>query len=139
MIALSKGETKQLLRSILPLSDGRLFAIMPGAMGAHAPFCAKLISVFHDNFACGTQSQRARIRPRPLWQGQPPTDVLKYILLSLPSPSESPKEMKRDELIKRAFATGTYPTLGVQMARLDVEEASLSEPISYRARLPRED
>ena len=66
-------------------------------------------------------------------------DALKYILLSLPSPSERPKEMKRDELIQQAFAAGTYPTLGVQMARFDVEEARQSEPISYRARLPRED
>ncbi|MBV9182137.1 MAG: ornithine cyclodeaminase family protein, partial [Acidobacteria bacterium] len=56
MVALSKGETKQLLRSIISLSDGRLFGIMPGAMGAHAPFGAKLISVFRDNFARGTQS-----------------------------------------------------------------------------------
>ena len=47
--------------------------------------------------------------------------------------------MKRDELIQQAFAAGTYPTLGVQMARFDVEEARQSEPISYRARLPRED
>jgi hypothetical protein len=66
-------------------------------------------------------------------------DALKYILLSLPSPSERPKEMKRDELIQQAFETGTYPTLGVQMAHFDAEEAKLSEPISYRARLPREE
>jgi ornithine cyclodeaminase len=37
MIAFSKGETKQRLRSILPLSDCRLLGIMPGAMGGHAP------------------------------------------------------------------------------------------------------
>ncbi|SRR5260370_761629 len=29
-------------------------------------------------------------------------DALKYILLSLPSPSERPREMKRDELIQQA-------------------------------------
>jgi ornithine cyclodeaminase len=58
MIALSKGETKQLLRSIIPLSEGRLLGIMPGAMGADAPFGAKLISVFHDNFARGMQSHQ---------------------------------------------------------------------------------
>ncbi|PYV62019.1 MAG: ornithine cyclodeaminase, partial [Acidobacteria bacterium] len=28
MIAFSRGETKQLLRSIIPLSEGRLFGIM---------------------------------------------------------------------------------------------------------------
>ena len=61
MIALSKGQTKQLLRSIIPLSEGRLFGIMPGAMGAHAPFGAKLISVFHGNFARGIQSHQGLV------------------------------------------------------------------------------
>ena len=61
MIAFSKGETKQLLRSIIPLSEGRLFGVMPGAMGAHAPFGAKLISVFHENFARGIQSHQGLI------------------------------------------------------------------------------
>lgn len=37
MIALSKGETRQHLRSIIPLADGRMFAIMPGALGERAP------------------------------------------------------------------------------------------------------
>ncbi len=49
MIAFSRGETQQLLRSILTLSDGRMFGVMPGALGAHAPFGAKLISVFREN------------------------------------------------------------------------------------------
>jgi ornithine cyclodeaminase/alanine dehydrogenase-like protein (mu-crystallin family) len=61
MIAFSKGETKQLLRSIIPLSDGRLFGVMPGAMGARAAFGAKLISVFHDNFARGIQSHQGLV------------------------------------------------------------------------------
>jgi ornithine cyclodeaminase/alanine dehydrogenase-like protein (mu-crystallin family) len=61
MIALSRGETKQLLRSIIPLSEGRLFGIMPGAMGAHAPFGAKLISVFHENFGRGIQSHQGLV------------------------------------------------------------------------------
>jgi ornithine cyclodeaminase/alanine dehydrogenase-like protein (mu-crystallin family) len=61
MIAFSKGETKQLLRSIIPLSEGRFFGVMPGAMGAHAPFGAKLISVFHENFARGIQSHQGLI------------------------------------------------------------------------------
>ena len=51
MIAFSQGETKQLLRSILPLSEDRLLGVMPGALGAHAPFGAKLISVFQGNAA----------------------------------------------------------------------------------------
>ncbi len=61
MIAFSKGETKQLLRSILPLSEGRFFGVMPGAMGAHAPFGAKLISVFYENFARGIQSHQGLV------------------------------------------------------------------------------
>src|ERR1700691_573674 len=61
MIALSRGQTKQLLRSIIPLSEGRLFGIMPGAMGAHAPFGAKLISVFPENFAHGIQSHQGLV------------------------------------------------------------------------------
>ena len=58
MIAFSRGETKQLLRSILPLSEGRFFGIMPGAMGAHEVFGAKLISVFQGNFAKGVPSHQ---------------------------------------------------------------------------------
>jgi ornithine cyclodeaminase/alanine dehydrogenase-like protein (mu-crystallin family) len=61
MIAFSTGETKQLLRSILPLSEGRLFGVMPGAMGAHGVFGAKLISVFHGNFERGIQSHQGLV------------------------------------------------------------------------------
>ena len=61
MIAFSRGETRQLLRSIIPLSEGRFFGIMPGAMGAHGPFGAKLISVFHENFAKGIQSHQGLV------------------------------------------------------------------------------
>ncbi len=61
MIALSKGETRQLLRSIIPLSEGRIFGIMPGAMGTHAPFGAKLISVFQQNFALGKASHQGLV------------------------------------------------------------------------------
>jgi len=61
MIAFSKGETRQLLRSLIPLSEGRLFGIMPGAMGATGPFGAKLISVFPDNFAKGIQSHQGLV------------------------------------------------------------------------------
>ena len=61
MIAFSKGETRQLLRSLIPLSDGRMFGIMPGAMGERAPFGAKLISVFPENFARGVQSHQGLV------------------------------------------------------------------------------
>jgi ornithine cyclodeaminase len=58
MIAFSAGETRQLLRSIIPLADGHAFGIMPGAMGEAAGFGAKLISVFPENFAKGLQSHQ---------------------------------------------------------------------------------
>jgi ornithine cyclodeaminase len=61
MIDFSRGETKQLLRSIIPLSEGRMFGIMPGALGAHAPFGAKLLSVFHGNFDKGIQSHQGLV------------------------------------------------------------------------------
>lgn len=61
MIAFSRGETKQLLRSIIPLADGRMFGIMPGAMGERAVFGAKLISVFPENFARGIQSHQGLV------------------------------------------------------------------------------
>ncbi len=61
MIAFSRGETRQLLRSIIPLADGRMFGVMPGAMGVHAPFGAKLISVFPENFARGIQSHQGLV------------------------------------------------------------------------------
>jgi ornithine cyclodeaminase/alanine dehydrogenase-like protein (mu-crystallin family) len=61
MIAFSAGETKQLLRSIIPLADGHLFGIMPGALGATKPFGAKLISIFPENAAQGKQSHQGLI------------------------------------------------------------------------------
>ncbi|MGH6992342.1 MAG: ornithine cyclodeaminase family protein [Caulobacteraceae bacterium] len=45
MVALSRGETRQLLRSIIPLEGGRAFGIMPGALSAAGVFGAKLLSV----------------------------------------------------------------------------------------------
>src|SRR5579864_8294822 len=61
MIALSSGETKQLLRSYIQLSKGRIFGVMPGALGAHAVFGAKLISVFRGNAAQGKQSHQGLV------------------------------------------------------------------------------
>ncbi len=61
MVAFSRGETRQLLRSIIPLADGRLFGVMPGAMGERDVFGAKLISVFPDNFARGIQSHQGLV------------------------------------------------------------------------------
>lgn len=61
MVSLSRGTTRQLLRSILPLSDGRLFGIMPGSLGTHGAFGAKLISVFPENFARGRPSHQGLV------------------------------------------------------------------------------
>lgn len=61
MIAFSKGETRQLLRSIIPLAAGRLFGIMPGALGENAAFGAKLISVYPENFSQGRQSHQGLV------------------------------------------------------------------------------
>jgi len=58
MIAFSKGQTRQHLRSIIPLAGGHLFGIMPGALSDTAVFGAKLISVYPENFAKGRQSHQ---------------------------------------------------------------------------------
>ena len=61
MIALARGETKQLLRSIITLSPGRLYGAMTGAMGSDAVFGSKLISVFHENFHQGKPSHQGLV------------------------------------------------------------------------------
>jgi len=61
MIAFSAGETRQLLRSIIPLADGHLFGIMPGALAVDKPFGAKLLSIFQENAAQGRQSHQGVI------------------------------------------------------------------------------
>lgn len=58
MMAFSRGETRQLLRSIIPLDQGRMFGVMPGALGERACFGAKLVSVYPENFALGRQSHQ---------------------------------------------------------------------------------
>jgi ornithine cyclodeaminase len=61
MIAFSAGETRQLLRSIIPLANQHLFGIMPGALGVDKPFGAKLLTVFPENAAQGRQSHQGLI------------------------------------------------------------------------------
>src|SRR5262249_13084976 len=46
-------------------------------------------------------------------------DALKYILLSLPSPTEKPPSQERDEIIREAYATGNYRSPGVRLAQFD--------------------
>lgn len=45
MAQLSSGETKQMLRQILPLDQGRMFGIMGGTLGPGGPFGSKLVAV----------------------------------------------------------------------------------------------
>jgi ornithine cyclodeaminase/alanine dehydrogenase-like protein (mu-crystallin family) len=61
MVAFSVGETRQLLLSIIPLAQGHLFGIMPGALATDKPFGAKLISIFPENAAQGRQSHQGVI------------------------------------------------------------------------------
>lgn len=61
MIALSRGVTRQLPRSIIDLDEGRAFGLMPGAMGPGQVFGAKLISVYPENFAKGVQSHQGLV------------------------------------------------------------------------------
>jgi ornithine cyclodeaminase len=58
MMALSRGETRQLLRSIMHFEDGRMFGVMPGAMGETDVFGAKVLSVFPKNFEAGRPSHQ---------------------------------------------------------------------------------
>ena len=58
MIALSEGRTRQLLRAILDLPEGRAFGSMPGAMPDDNMFGAKLVSVYPENFAKGISSHQ---------------------------------------------------------------------------------
>jgi ornithine cyclodeaminase/alanine dehydrogenase-like protein (mu-crystallin family) len=61
MIALSAGVTRQLLRSIMHFEDGRMFGVMPGAMGDTDVFGAKVLSVFPKNFEVGRPSHQGVI------------------------------------------------------------------------------
>ena len=51
MKALSAGTTRQLLRAMIPLSPGRAFGHMTGALGEQDMFGAKMLSVFADPHA----------------------------------------------------------------------------------------
>jgi ornithine cyclodeaminase len=61
MMALSRGETRQLLRSIISLAGDHKFGVMPGALGESAPFGAKIVSVYPENFAKGLQSHQGLV------------------------------------------------------------------------------
>jgi ornithine cyclodeaminase/alanine dehydrogenase-like protein (mu-crystallin family) len=59
MMALSAGHTRQVLRQIIDLGEGRAFGVMPGAMDETVG--AKLITVFPGNAARGVQSHQGLI------------------------------------------------------------------------------
>ncbi len=61
MIAFSAGRTRQLLRSVIPLGQGRMFGVMPGALGGQDPFGAKLVSVVPDNAVRGGRSHQGLV------------------------------------------------------------------------------
>jgi len=61
MMALSRGETRQLLRAILPLAEGHLYGAMTGALGDRAPFGSKLVAVFPENRKLGKQSHQGLV------------------------------------------------------------------------------
>lgn len=62
MVDLSAGGTIQPLRSVLHMAEGRAFGVMPGAMAdREAPFGAKLVSVYPENFAQGMPSHQGVI------------------------------------------------------------------------------
>ncbi len=56
MKALSGGQTRQLLRQIIPMEAGRAFGVMPGT--APMTFGAKVLSVYPGNFDLGLQSHQ---------------------------------------------------------------------------------
>jgi len=61
MIALSAGQTRQLLRSMIQIGDRGVFALMPGALGEDDMFGAKLISVFNDPASPGRRQHRGLV------------------------------------------------------------------------------
>jgi len=61
MIALSRGTTRQALRTIIDLDGGRAFGVMPGAMGPGEVFGAKLISIYPENFEKGLQTHQGLV------------------------------------------------------------------------------
>lgn len=61
MSALSRGDTRQPLRAIVPLADGRAFGVMPGALSIEGVFGAKLVSVYPENHAMGLQSHQGAV------------------------------------------------------------------------------
>ena len=58
LINLAHGHAEQMLRTVLPLSEGNAFALMPAIDGTKSIAGAKLITVFPDNFGHGLPSHQ---------------------------------------------------------------------------------
>lgn len=61
MARFSAGQTRQMLRQILPLHDGRMFGIMGGTLGPGAPFGSKLVSVTPQRGETGPPSHQGAV------------------------------------------------------------------------------
>lgn len=71
MMALSDGRTRQLLRTMFHMGEGRTFAQMPGALGDDDMFGAKMISVFPSPGEPGTRRHRGVIAMFEPDEGRP--------------------------------------------------------------------
>lgn len=63
-------------------------------------------------------------------------DCAKYMVLSLPRPSEVPIKVTREKIVEDAFKNGTYVTLAVQLARFQEQDRRNNEAITCRPRVP---
>lgn len=61
MARLSSGETRQMLRQILPLDQGRMFGIMGGTLGPGGPFGSKLVAVTPHRADGGAPSHQGAV------------------------------------------------------------------------------
>ena len=63
-------------------------------------------------------------------------DALKYILLSLPTPSERLPNDELGRIIAKAYENGNYGSLAVTIARYKAKQQANCEPVYYRERWP---
>lgn len=71
MKALSLGETRQLLRTMIHMGEGRTFGLMPGALSERGMFGAKLISVFAEPDNPGVRRHRGVVTLFEPVEGRP--------------------------------------------------------------------
>ena len=71
MMVLSRGETRQLLRTMIHMGEGRTFAQMPGALSDEGMFGAKMISVFAQPDNPGIRRHRGLVTMFEPEQGRP--------------------------------------------------------------------